>query len=98
MPMPLKALVHYFAIRHGRSRLIDHDYVETLNPCLMMPKRFSNHSFNTISRRCPATVLFGDRHSKPCELLVVIAAEHCKEFIAAACSFFENPPESSGIK
>jgi hypothetical protein len=96
--MSLEALVHCFAIRHSRSRLIDHDDVETLNPGLMMPKRFSNHSFNAVSRRCPATVLFGDRHSKPCELLIVVAAEHCKEFIAAACSFFENPPESRGIQ
>jgi hypothetical protein len=94
----LEALVYRAVIRHGRGRLINDDDIESRQQRLMVPKGFSNHSLYTVSRACLATVLLRDRHSKPANLLFVVAAKYCKEFIAVACGFFEHAAESGGIE
>jgi len=93
----LQALVYHAVVRHGRGRLIDNNDIEPRQQRLMVPKGFSNYSLYAVSRTCLATVLLRDRHSKPASLFFIVAAKHCKEFIAAACGFFEHAAESGSI-
>ena len=96
--MLLEALVYHAVLRHGRGRLINYDDIEPRQQRLMVPKGLSNYSLYAVSRACLATVLLRDRHSKPANLLFVVAAKYCKEFIAAACGFFEHAAESGSIE
>jgi len=93
-----EALVYRAVLRHGRSWLINYDDIESRQQRLMVPKGFSNHSLYSVSRACLATMLLRDRHSKPANLFFVVAAKYCKEFIAAACGFFEHAAESGSIE
>jgi hypothetical protein len=96
--MSLKAFGHRDIVRHGRRRLIHDDDINAVQFLLVLSKRFSNHPFNPVSRRRFTTMFFRYRKTEPCLFFIIVAAEHCKEFIPASRGFFEHAAESSGIK
>jgi len=89
-----KALAHCALVGRCRGWLVDHNDIKACQLLLMLPKRFSDHPFDTVSSGCFATMLFRNRQPKPWALFFAVAAKHCKEFVAAACSFFEHAAES----
>jgi hypothetical protein len=94
----LEAFIHRFIVSRRGGRLIDDNDVQSFEFCRVVSKGFSNDSLNTVSCCCLATVLFGDGKTEPGMLFKAVAAEHCKEFVAAACGFLEHPPESGRVK
>jgi hypothetical protein len=76
--MALKAFLHCAIVRQARCRLVDYYDIEASKLCLVLPKRFANHSFNTVSSRCLAAVFFGYSQSEPCSVVPVGAGQYCK--------------------
>jgi len=56
--MMLEACVHLAVLRHGRGRLIDYNHIKATKLVLMVPKCFSNHPFDSVSRARLATLFF----------------------------------------
>ena len=96
--MPLQALIHRYRVRHARGRLIDYNDIEARQFLLVLSKRLPNHPFYAVSCCRLAAMLFGNRKTEPWQFIFIIAAEHCKEFIAAARCFFEHAAESGGVE
>lgn len=90
--------MHLTVLRHGRGRLIDYNHIKTAKPMLMVPKRFSNHSLDSISRARPATLFFRNSEPKPRDFIVVVTAEHCKELVATARRFFKDAAKRGGVQ
>ena len=96
--MSLEAFCHRYIVRHSRRRLIHDDHINAAQLLLVLSKRFSNHPLNTVSRCRFTTMFFRDRKAEPRLFVIIVAAEHCKEFIPASRGFFEHAAESGGIK
>jgi hypothetical protein len=96
--MSLKAFGHRDIVRHHRRRLIHDDNINAVQFLLVLSKRFSNHPFDAVSRRRFTTIFFRYCQAEPCHVVVIVAAEHCKEFIAASRRFFEHAAESGCVK
>lgn len=94
----LEACLHLAVLRHGRGRLIDYDHIKTAKLMLMVSKRFSNHSLDSISRARLATLFFRNGEPKPRDFVVVVTAEHCKEFVATARRFFKDAAKRGGVQ
>jgi hypothetical protein len=91
--MSRQALAHCALLSCRCGGLIDNDEIKACQLLLMLPKRFSDHSLDTVSRACLATMLFRNSQPKPWVLPLAIAAKHCKEFISTARCFFEHAAE-----
>ena len=96
--MSLKTRFHLTVIGRGGGRLIDDDDIEAGQYLWVLSKRLSNNSLDTVSCRCFAAVLFRDSQTQPRGLIIASSAQHCKQFIAAACRFFEHAPERGSRK
>jgi len=75
----------------------DHD-VEPGKFRLAEPKRLPHYPLYAITRRCLTAVFFRYRKTKARRVPIVVAAQHCKEFVAAASGFFEYAIESRRIQ
>lgn len=96
--MSRQAVIHCAIIGHGSGGLIDYYDIETCQLRLVVPERFSSDSFNAVSCYRFAAMFFRNGQTKPAKIGFVVAAKHCKEFIPAACSFFEHAAESGRIQ
>ena len=96
--MSLEAFGHRDIVRHSRRWLIHDDDINAVQLLLVLSKRLSNHSLNTVSRRRFTTMFFRDGKAEPCLFVIIVAAEHCKEFIPASRGFFEHAAESGCVK
>jgi len=96
--MMLEASVHLAVLRHGRGRLIHYHHVKTAELVLVVPERFSNHSFDPVSRARLATLFFRNSEPEPRDFVIVVTAEHCKEFVATARRFFKDAAKGGGVQ
>ena len=94
----LEACVHLAVLRHGRGRLIDYNHIKATKLVLMVPKCFSNHPFDSVSRARLATLFFLNGKPKPREFVFVVTAEHCKEFVPTARRFFKDAAKCGGVQ
>lgn len=96
--MLLKTSGHRGILSQRRGRLIDNNDIESDKFLLVLPKRFTNHSFNSVSPcRFPA-MLLGNSQPESGRFFSALAAKYCKKFVAATGRFFEHAPKSGGIQ
>jgi len=96
--MMFEACVHLAVLGHGGGRLIDDNHIETTKLVLVVPERFSNHPLDSISRACLATLFFRNGEPEPRDVVFVVTAEHCKEFVATARRFFKDAAKRGGVQ
>jgi len=94
----IEAVREILPARRCGSRLVDHDNIQSCQQCLLLAKRLSNNSFNTVSFCRSAAVLLGDCQTQPCDACLIAPAEHGKKLIAATGGLVEHAAESRRIK
>jgi len=58
LPVAGHAIKQLLVARAAGCGLIDHDYVETRQSCLVLPKRFPDNALDSVSARCEAAIFF----------------------------------------
>ena len=96
--MMLEAFAHLAVLCHGRGRLIHYYHVKTADLVLVVPERFSNHSFDPVSCARLTTLFFRNSEPEPRDFVFVVTAEHCKEFVATARRFFKDAAKCGGVE
>jgi hypothetical protein len=97
-PVISQAVKQLLSGRRGRSRLVDHDDVDTLQFSLVLPERLPHDPLYCVSRcRFPAMFL-RDRKPEPRIRSPVGPEKHGEPPIAAAASTFEHAAECRRIE
>lgn len=94
--MSCQAVVHRAIIRTGGSRLIDNNKVKPEQYRLILAKRLSYNSLDTISCDRSAAVFPRDRETESRGPLFVVAKKYGEKPISAATRVFENITEFRG--
>jgi hypothetical protein len=84
--------------REVRSGFVDHDDIQASQFVLMLPKRFTNDTFDTVSSGCELAVLLADGESEPGCLFRARTTQYGEQFITAACRFRKNAAEVGRVQ
>jgi hypothetical protein len=78
--------------------LIDHNNIESGQQRLLLAKRLSNNSLNTVACRRATTMLLGDCQTQPTIARFIASTQHGEQFIAASRRSIEHAAECRSIK
>lgn len=79
------------------QRLVHYDDIQTVQPGLLLSKRFSNHAFNPVAPSSLFAIFFGNREPQSRELQIIFAAKHRKPVVAASHCLVKNTRERRRI-